>query len=449
MPLRSVKLLPRRGKRPRSTVFRPAAAGKYDAEFIDQLYRIFHRRDADQRGFQFYVQEMADGTPPHEIVRRFLYSEEFAANVIDVGALRAKRADGGAAADAGSSAGPADDTAYGAGFIAQLYRLFLDRPADEDGLKYHMQLLADGVPPHGIVERFLHCDEFCRRLPPGALQGGPLDDEWTDRRLKWELQDPPWFSATIDAGRNLRAGYLRGCGISDGIIGERARQDEDWLSAVRSARGRAIVTDERLLNLFLIIKYANLHGNIIEFGSYRGGSALLMARLAKRLRPNCKVFALDTFAGMPATDRRLDWHRCGDFVDADFEELLRIRDDEGLDNLVLVKGLFEDGVGEIPTDERQFFLSHIDCDIYHSVKFSIDFAKRHAVPGAYIVFDDPVQPTCLGAMQAVEEDLVQKEGIFAEQVYPHLVYRYPPLGRANPSRAFANKRFGFDWRRLR
>ena len=71
----------------------------------------------------------------------------------------------------------------------------------------------------------------------------------------------------------------------------------------------------------------------------------------------------------------------------------------------------------------------IDIDIYTSVRFSIAFIKEHVVPGAYIIFDDPLISTCLGALKSVEQDLVQKEGLFAEQAYPHLVYRFPPLRR--------------------
>jgi Macrocin-O-methyltransferase (TylF) len=230
----------------------------------------------------------------------------------------------------------------------------------------------------------------------------------------------------IEAGRNIGAGYLRGTGLEYGKLVPFIEHDPDWIAAIAASRGRSIVSPHRLMNLFLIIKYSEMRGNIIEFGAYTGGSSIFMSALSKRLGKPCKVFALDTFTGMPDSDPLLDMHGAGDFS-ANFEELQLLKTELELDNLVLIKGLFEDGVKQIPAEERRFCLAHIDCDIYASVRFSIEFTKKNALPGAYIVFDDPLTSNCLGALKPVEQDLIQKEGLFAEQVYPHLVYRFPPL----------------------
>lgn len=232
----------------------------------------------------------------------------------------------------------------------------------------------------------------------------------------------------IEAGRNIGAGYLRGTGLEYGNLVPFIQHDPDWIAAIAASRGRSIVAPHRLMNLFLIIKYSEIPGNIIEFGAYTGGSSIFMAALSKRLGKFSKVFALDTFTGMPDSDPLLDMHGAGDFP-ANFDELQLLRRELELDNLILIKGLFQDGVRQIPAEERRFYISHVDCDIYTSVKFSISFTKEHAVPGAYIIFDDPLTSNCLGALKPVEEDLVQREGLFAEQVYPHLVYRFPRLER--------------------
>lgn len=245
-----------------------------------------------------------------------------------------------------------------------------------------------------------------------------------DSVLKQELSD---FSGSIDSGRNVKAGYRRGVGIEMGALVPKIQSDPDWIAATAASRGRSIVWLPRLMNLFLIIKYSSLPGNIIEYGSFNGGAALLMAALAKRLRPGCKVFALDTFEGMPPTDEKLDWHRAGSFASNKLEELENIRREEGLDNLVILKGLFQDTCPSIPKPDRRFFLSHVDCDVYELVRYSIRFSKKNAVPGSYLVFDDPLTSDCLGAMKAVEEELSQR-GYHAEQMFPHPVYRYPPLG---------------------
>jgi hypothetical protein len=238
---------------------------------------------------------------------------------------------------------------------------------------------------------------------------------------------PAAINPGVSKGRNIRAGYLRGTYIASGEA-EAIAHDPDWIAAQEAAEDLSIVPRNCLFNLFLLLKYSNINGNIIEFGAFRGGVSLMMATLLKNLGSTRKVYALDTFEGMPEScNPVLDMHTPGVFSDTNYEALVAIRDRRGLDNLVILKGLFQDTVGQIPENERKFFLAHVDCDIYESVKFSIDYTAKHAVDGAYLVFDDPLIYDCLGAFQAVEEELIQKRGLFAEQAYPHLVYRYPAL----------------------
>ncbi len=232
----------------------------------------------------------------------------------------------------------------------------------------------------------------------------------------------------VQGGRNVRAGYTRGVGLEFGQLIKLCSEDQLFQRAIGAMHNRSVVLHHKLMNIMMIMRFSSLQdtGNIIEFGSFRGGSALFMAAVARMLGLKCKVFALDTFSGMPPTDENLDDHAAGDFQDTDYEGLLRLRDEMGLDNLVVLRGLFQDTVGSISSEYSRFALAHIDCDVYPSLKFSLDWVKPRMEKGGFIVCDDLLISTCLGAMQAVEESLVMC-GAFAEQVYPHLVYRWPPL----------------------
>ena len=248
-----------------------------------------------------------------------------------------------------------------------------------------------------------------------------------ERLIRFELGDGALAGRGVIKGRDMKAGYTRSRWVELEGLRELISVDPDYKAALDATRGRSIVSPQRLMNIFLILKYAkDPVGNIIEFGAYRGGSALFMAALAKRLEKTWNVYALDTFEGMPATDRELDRHRPGGFADVDFAGLEQARDEQGLDNLFLLKGLFDNAVEQIPKEQNKFFLCHIDCDVYASVVFSIEYSKKHATQGAYLILEDPLTWDCLGAMQATEEYIIQK-GLFAEQTFPHLVYRYPPL----------------------
>jgi predicted O-methyltransferase YrrM len=234
---------------------------------------------------------------------------------------------------------------------------------------------------------------------------------------------------TRSRGRNVRAGYQRGWGLQFGDLVGEIHRDPLYARAVKLTRNRSVVAEQNRMNLFLILKFGFeglAPGHVVEFGAYRGGNALFMAAVCQELHPDTRVYAFDTFEGMPATDPSRDAHRAGDFRDAGYEELVEIVRKQGIDNLELVRGLFEDTAEEKLKEIGAVRLNHVDCDIYSAVRYSYDVTRAHMVDGGYWAFDDALFSSCIGAMEAVEETLVQRDGRFAEQVYPHLVYRNWP-----------------------
>jgi hypothetical protein len=231
----------------------------------------------------------------------------------------------------------------------------------------------------------------------------------------------------LHRGRNMRAGYQRGWGLQFSDLADQIRADRLFRDALATGGDRSVVSEHNRMNIFLLLRFGFeglAPGHIIEFGSYRGGSALFMAKVCKELFPETKVYALDTFEGMPETDANRDAHRKGDFADTNYDEISRLIDKYKLgDNLVLVKGLFEDTAPGILPSIGSIRLNHVDCDIYSAVKYSYECSIPYMVPGGYWVFDDALYSSCIGAMEAVEEVLIQRDRRFAEQVYPHLVYR--------------------------
>ena len=154
-----------------------------------------------------------------------------------------------------------------------------------------------------------------------------------------------------------------------------------------------------------------------------------MAEVCKALHPGTKVYALDTYEGMPAVDTTRDAHRAGNFSDTGYEELKTVIARTGLDNLELVRGRFEDTSDELLKRVGKVRLVHVDCDIYSAVVYSYDVTIPYMVDGGYWAFDDALYSSCIGAMEAVEEAVVQRDRRFSEQSWPHLVYRnLPPAG---------------------
>jgi len=238
----------------------------------------------------------------------------------------------------------------------------------------------------------------------------------------------PNVEDSIRKGRNLYEGYQRGVGLAFANLGARIAVDPDFYRARALAGNRTIVGDVNLWNIFLLIKFFLPRlpfGHIVEFGSYKGGSAIFMAALAEKFLPGVQAIGFDTFSGMPATDQTVDVHRTGGFSDVDLSELRRYVDWAGLRNLTFVQGYFEETAAATLRQPGGVALCHIDCDIRSAVEHAYDATKPYMVPGGYWVFDDPLQPTCLGATEAVEDLLIRRDSLNAEQVWPHLVFREP------------------------
>jgi GT2 family glycosyltransferase/predicted O-methyltransferase YrrM len=192
------------------------------------------------------------------------------------------------------------------------------------------------------------------------------------------------------------------------------------------AAGRTIQDEVRRMNIFLILKYYLRHlppGNIVEFGSYRGGSCIFMAAVCAALGLKTIVYGLDTFAGMPATDKAIDAHNGGDFGGTDLAELREYVRHVGLRNVEFVQGRFEETAPSLLPQIAPVTLAHIDCDIRSSVAYSYEAVMPYMARGGYIVFDDAQASSCLGATEAVEDLLIRRDGLNAEQVYPHYVFR--------------------------
>ncbi len=240
-----------------------------------------------------------------------------------------------------------------------------------------------------------------------------------------ELVDIP---NTLEHGRRVHEGYQRGAGLQFGDLPKKIRADPVYRKAFQASGGRSILAPENQFNLFLILRFflsRLTHGHIVEFGAYRGGNAIFMAAVASQILPNVRVYALDTFEGMPETDKAKDAHDQGDFSDVDLAELEAYVSQLGLSNLEFRKGLFQDTAAEVLEEAGAVSLAHIDCDVYSAVAYSYDMVRDFMVPGGYLVFDDATVSTCMGATEVVEDLVVRRDGLFSEQIYPHFVFRAP------------------------
>jgi predicted O-methyltransferase YrrM len=225
-------------------------------------------------------------------------------------------------------------------------------------------------------------------------------------------------------GRVPREGYQRGWGLQHGGLSDAIDVDPLFQAASAASEGLSIVDHQRRKNIFLIITQflgRLASQDIIEFGAYKGGNALFMAYLLQEMYPKACVYALDTFEGMPDVSG-VDLHAKGDFRDNSPQIIEDAMKRQRLGNIRIVQGLFEDTFPSIAQNRPAFALAHIDCDIYSAVKYSQDAVRPFMTPGGYIIYDDANTSSCIGAIQAVEE-MIRERDAASEQIWPHWVFR--------------------------
>jgi hypothetical protein len=283
-------------------------------------------------------------------------------------------------------------------------------------------------PLQGVEVRLLVDGEFSAGITSVEISGELVASGSESQSLIISDLPQPSVENSVRKGRNLYEGYQRGIGIAFSNLGTRIAADPDFHNARALAGSRTIVGDANLANIFLLIKFFLPRlpfGHIVEFGSYKGGSAIFMAALAQKFLPGVRVIGFDTFSGMPATDRAVDAHHAGSFSDVDLKELHQYVEGVGLHNLKFVKGYFEETAAATLQQQGSVAFCHIDCDIRSAVDYAYDKTKPHMVPGGYWVFDDPLVADCVGAAEAVEDLLIKRDGLNSEQLYPHYVFREP------------------------
>jgi predicted O-methyltransferase YrrM len=225
-------------------------------------------------------------------------------------------------------------------------------------------------------------------------------------------------------GRVPFEGYQRGWGLQFGPVREMVENEDLYKSSLDNIGVATWVSPEKRANLYLIMtrflpKLAAK--NIVEFGSFKGGNALFMALVMRQVAPAAAIYALDTFEGMPETDKAIDAHSVRDFSDASLDALNERIAQLNLKNIIPIKGLFQNTFPGL-SRTRTFGLAHIDADIYSAIKYAQDAVWPCMTAGGYVVYDDAEISSCIGATEAVEE-LIQERRIHSEQVWPHFVFR--------------------------
>jgi hypothetical protein len=146
-------------------------------------------------------------------------------------------------------------------------------------------------------------------------------------------------------------------------------------------------------------------GDVIECGSYRGATALLIALLGRMNQVSQIVMMLDTFTGLPPTSRFDLSRKRGEFVPPDNQVAVIEQQGTALgvrDRIEVHQGLFADTFAVLDKRPLSFAFVHIDANSYQGTWEACRFAIPRTVPGGAAVFDDYNGVCDLGARLAID-----------------------------------------------
>lgn len=165
----------------------------------------------------------------------------------------------------------------------------------------------------------------------------------------------------------------------------------------------------RLRRLYAGVRFVvekDIPGDVVECGVAFGGSAALLGLTLKSIGAHRKLWAFDTFEGLPApTQADPDYDAAIQFTGAfrsEVSDVMRLFERFGiLENTTFIKGLFQDTVPE--SDVKRIAVLHLDGDWYEGVKLCLDHLYDRVTSGGVIQIDD--YGHWAGARKAVDEFL--------------------------------------------
>ncbi len=210
--------------------------------------------------------------------------------------------------------------------------------------------------------------------------------------------------------------------IHQQLLAEFADAEPRFHEIYKRCRPFTMTSIERLYSLYKAVEYlaaAEIPGDFVECGVWRGGSCMLMAETLLSLgKPNRRIFMFDTFDGHPAPDPERDIDLWGNHAYQEWRSQTndgavkgwgRIPLDEVISNLQstgypgallrFVKGMVEDTAQwNLP---GKLALLRLDTDWYASTQMALQHFYPLLTPGGVLILDD--YGHYQGQRQAVDE----------------------------------------------
>lgn len=148
---------------------------------------------------------------------------------------------------------------------------------------------------------------------------------------------------------------------------------------------RAFGYKNMLIHLYQSLVYIakkRLKGDVVEFGVYRGGTTVFLAKAIKELGLESKIYAFDSFNGFPYRRSALDMY---DDPHDEFNDFQSVVDYCSPYNVELIKGDINETCNQIK--DVPLVMSFFDTDNYSPAKATLEMCYKQTVNGGIIAFD--------------------------------------------------------------
>lgn len=140
-----------------------------------------------------------------------------------------------------------------------------------------------------------------------------------------------------------------------------------------------------LIHLYQCLENASrlgLEGVVAEFGVFKGGATMFLARAIRGLGRSWPVIGFDSFSGFPPRRSALDMY---DHPGAEFHDYGSVASYLSPENVELVSGDIVKSAPRLQSED--LVLSFIDTDNYSSAAAAIEVVAERTLVGGAIVFD--------------------------------------------------------------
>jgi SAM-dependent methyltransferase len=197
--------------------------------------------------------------------------------------------------------------------------------------------------------------------------------------------------------------------------------DAEFMRFYEACKPYTMTTIERMYALYLAIEHIvknGIEGDLVECGTWRGGSMMMAALALRHFGDDGKrrLYLYDTFAGMPKPTQedykfegqsaKAKWDKTASsggsaWNRASIEETLSnlSSTDFDMNRIVLVKGLVEETIPKTMPDRLS--LLRLDTDFYSSTKHELNHLYPSLESGGVLLLDD--YGTWAGARKAIED----------------------------------------------